>query len=500
MACLPAILAAQEKPLSAIDWLEKAPLITGDDLFQEPPVAPGVARPEISVQPLERAPRVVGLVSAETTGLPQSLWAQSDPATLTRLIANTPVARSPSMQRLLFTLLLTETHAPTQDRSDEVLAARVARLIDLGAAEPALALLDAAAPITNPKLFRLWFDASLLTGDEGRACQMLSASVRLLPDDAARIYCAVLGADWSTAALLLETAHALNTLPEARLNLLDRFLSPEVFEGAPALQPPTDLTALDVRLFEAIGESLPTTSLPRRFAPIDLRDVAGWKAQIEAAERLVRTGALEPNRLLGLYTERRAAASGGVWDRVRAVQQFEAALEPAAETTIDDTLPAVWAQMRTVGLEVAFARLFANKLAGLTFENSATRKLAWRVGLLSSEYETIAARLTDDDPNSRFLIALAQGRPQDVTAPSAKAQAVARAFSKDVSLPLALVSVRDQAKLGEYILLAMTAFDRGVQGDLNELEHGLAALRAVGLEDIVRRAALHVLLTGRDSL
>ena len=52
------------------------------------------------------------------------------------------------------------------------------------------------------------------------------------------------------------------------------------------------------------------------FAQADMRDNTGWKAQLEAAERLARNGVLDPNQLLGLYTEEKAAASGGVWDRV----------------------------------------------------------------------------------------------------------------------------------------------------------------------------------------
>ena len=40
------------------------------------------------------------------------------------------------------------------------------------------------------------------------------------------------------------------------------------------------------RLHEAIGEPLPTGALPRAYAVADLRDLAGWKPQLEAAERL----------------------------------------------------------------------------------------------------------------------------------------------------------------------------------------------------------------------
>ena len=46
---------------------------------------------------------------------------------------------------------------------------------------------------------------------------------------------------------------------------------------------------------EAIGTPLPTAPLPLAFAHSDLRHTAGWKARIEAAERLVRTGAVSAN-------------------------------------------------------------------------------------------------------------------------------------------------------------------------------------------------------------
>ena len=62
-------------------------------------------------------------------------------------------------------------------------------------------------------------------------------------------------------------------------------------------------------MFEAIGQAIPTTSLAVAFAQADLRANIGWKARIEAGERLARTGAVSDNQLVGLYTERRAAAS-----------------------------------------------------------------------------------------------------------------------------------------------------------------------------------------------
>lgn len=498
LVLMPTGLVAQDEPLSAIDWLENAPLIASEPILKEPPVTSIVQRPVIDVQPLDQAPRLIGLVPSTTTGLPNGLWERSAPEDLARLIAQTPVSRSPSMQKLLFTLLLTEARAPLRDRREKVLVARAARLMDLGASDPALALMDVAGPTLTPDLFAMWFDAALLTGEETRACATVTEARSLLSDEAARIYCAVLTGDWRTAALLLETAHALRTIPRARLDLIDRFLSADVFEGASSLPPPLAPSVVDIRMFEAIGERLPAASLPRAYASVDLRDVAGWKAQVEAAERLVRSGALEPNRLLGLYTERRAAASGGVWDRVRAVQQFETALAQPSTGALAATLPVVWAQMRRVGLETAFARLFATRLAQRQFDDPEAARLAWHIRLLSPEYETAAAQPPGDSAQMKFLAALARGVPQDVPAPDPRARAIANAFAGTSVLPQSYRFKRDAGQLGEYILQGMGAFDRGMQGDLNALEIGLAALRAVGLEDIARRAALHAVLTGPD--
>jgi hypothetical protein len=496
---IPAALWADDKPLSAIDWLDKPTPFVTPKVTPEPPVTPVVQQP-IEVQPLTEAPRLIGLVPSTTTGLPNSLWEESNTETLVRLIAETPVLRSPPMQRLFFTLLLAEARAPVDDRQERLLAARAARLLDLGAADPALALLDVSGPLRRRDVFALWFDAALLTGEETRACAAVANAPRFAPGQAARIYCAVLSGDWNTAALLLESAHALNTLPKARLDLFDRFLSPEVFDGAPPLPPPDKPDVLDVRMFEAIGERLPTASLPRVFAWIDLADIAGWKAQVEAAERLARSGALEPNRLLGLYTERRAAASGGVWDRVRTVQQFETALAQPTPTALEATLPVVWAQMQRAGLSTTFAGLFADRLSERRLEQPEARELAWKISLLSPNYEAAASRAPENTAAMRYLSALAIGRPEDARAPNAKAQAVANGFTRVDPLPIALRDARDNGRLGEYILLSISLFDRGVQGDLNALETGLAALRAVGLEDISRRAALHYLLVGKDSL
>lgn len=490
------VAAQTTEPLSAIDWLKEPGNLLPGTVMLEPPVADAVAEPQIHVAPLEALSPPLGLVDASVTGLPVDLWRPSDPARLARLIGNVPVKSSPAMQKLMFTLLLTEARAPSGGVDpDTLLLARLDRLFQLGAADPAQALVQQAGPAASPDRFRRWFDATLLTGDEDRSCTALIAQPGLSRDYRAHIFCKARRGDWASAALMLEAAHALEILPTETLDLLDRFLSPEMFEGAPYLPQPQDPDPLTFRLFEAIGERLPTASLPRAFANADLRDVAGWKAQIEAAERLTRIGALTPNHLLGLYTERAPAASGAVWDRVAAVQRFEAALDGGKPQAVADALIAVWAQMEAVGLQVPFAELFADRLAPRRpLPGTEAENLRWRILLLSELYEDAARSAPEGPTANAFLAALARGMPDQAPSPSPLADAITEGFAWAAPVPTDLQTMLDQSRLGEAILEAMQLYAQGARGNLVDLTAAIATLRRVGLEDTARRAALQLLI------
>ena len=56
---------------------------------------------------------------------------------------------------------------------------------------------------------------------------------------------------------------------------------------------------------------------------------------------------------------------------------------------------------------------------------------------------------------------------------------------------------RQEDKLGEAILRAIALFNIGTDGDLKALTDALAFFRAIGLEDVARRASLQVLLLDR---
>lgn len=520
---------AAQAPLTVIDWLGQpdntAPL--PKTVLLEPPVTGSAARPHIAVTPLQALLPPIGLVPPAATGLPIDLWRGSDPQDIADLIHAVSVQGNPAMQSLLFTLLLSESR-PLQAEGDKVLLARLDRLITLGATDPAQALVEHAGPTATASRFRRWFFTTLLSGDEDRACASLIASPYLAPDYRARIFCAARRGDWPTAALMLESAHALDLMPKEQLDLLDRFLNPDIFELAPPLPLPIRPDPLTFRLYEAIGERLPTAPLPRAFSAADLRDVAGWKAQLEAAERLTRAGALNPNQLLGLYTDRSPAASGGIWDRVAAVQHFEAALNSASSDAVANALPAVWQAMQLAGLEVGFADLFSSQLARFKLSGDAA-ELAWRIRLLAPSYEIASHSPPSNSPENNFLAALAQGTPghpgsnaaaEPETAPrtetadhqedpndssalavqskapdvSPLSHSIMRGFSDQAEIPDRLQILLDNGQLGEAILRTMDLFARGAQGNLGDLSHALAALRAVGLEDTARRATLQLML------
>lgn len=492
IAALAAGSATAQAPLSAIDWLSQTPTVALDvaPFVEEPPIDQGVTTPEVTVSPLGNVGRdAVGLLSSSVTGLPSALWQESPAQTLADRIADLRVEGSPAMQALLYTLLLAEANPP-QDagQADALLLARVDKLVALGAIEQANALLERAGPNTET-LFQRWFDVTLLLGEEQRACEALNPAPHLSPSYAARVFCLARAGDWTAAALTLETANLLGLLTLEEDALLLRFLDSEISEGEPLLVTPNDPTPLTFRLYEAIGEPLPTTSLPRPFAHADLRSTSGWKAQLEAAERLASVGALPENRLLGIYTERQPAASGMIWDRVDALQAFDEAVQAEDRTAVEETLAAAWSAAQQARVEVPFSRIYGPVLADLSLTGVA-QVLAREIQLLSPAYE-VAAQSGPRD----FLAGLARGSPPR-RGQTPEEQAVAEAFN-GAGVPQSFSHKLARGQLGEVILAAMALYEQGLSGDLRALTESLATFRALGLEDTARQAALQVLLLDR---
>ena len=493
-----ATAASAQAPLSVIDWLSDS--LTEPALRQLGDPTSDVARSalpaDVSVSDIDD-PSLdgIGLLPASATGLPKDLWGHSRASDLAARFHKPGDDMLPAMQELLYTLLLAELDPPFDSGPDAKLyLARLDRLLDFGALDQAQSLLDLSGQ-SQPAIFRRAFDVALLLHRENRACDTLRQTPALSPTFPARIFCLARGGDWNAAALSLETGRTLGFLTEFDQALLARFLDPVLFEGEPSPDIPPRPSPLVFRLLDAIGEPMPTAKLPRAFAHADLNSNTGWKAQIEAVERLVRAGALDANRLLGLYSERRPAASGSVWDRVAAVQQLDYALTQRDSAAVSAALPLAWAQMELGELEVPFARLFFPRLAGLDLK-PASRELTFEIAMLTDQYETVANGPVPPTDRHQLLAAIAKGQPGTVFSADPMIAALQDGF-RATGIPVRLQSLTSNRRLGEAMLRAITLFANGARGDLDELTDALAFFRAVGLEDVARRAALQLLILER---
>lgn len=506
LAPVPALAQEDGSPLTAIDWLEHAlGMPQPPAVSPEPPDAqtdaPAPTLPDayfeaIAVSPLSGAEQdTTGLFTAERIGLPRELWGPTPMAEIADAIAALPADTLPSAARLGLRLLMAE-FAPPADLSaatrGTLLLARVDKMVALGALEQASQLIEAAQDPTADLRARA-FDIALLLGEEDRACAQMSGKITAQTGQAAQIFCMARRGDWQSAHSSLTVARSLGTIDPVEDTLLTRFLEEEEVEFT--LPPPQEITPLAWRIMEALGDPVTTSGLPVAFSHADLRGVSGWRAQLDAAERLTRIEALQPNRLFGLYTERRAAASGGLWERVRAVQSLERAVATRDQAAISAELAAAWPLFTAAELEVAFAAIHAETLADLPLTGPAT-SILWTMLLLAQERVDRTAELAPDTTVARFVMALAKGASLPEIGNNDMARAIQIAF-QDTPLPELVQSQIDEGALGLVLLGALDQISQAAAGDLHAATLALQRLRALGLDAAARQIAVEMLILDR---
>lgn len=494
--------AGDAAPLSVIDWLSDSLAVEDAPI---PPAVPGEpavttsALPEaITVTPLgEPSADGVGLVSAAALGLPEDLWGTSTASDLARRFANQNTNGLPAMRGLIRALATAELAPPPGDNpAAPLFFARVDALLAMGALGPAERLLERAG-LSEPERFRRWFDITLLTGTEDKACRRLRASPDLIPTYSARVFCLARGGDWAAAALTLETAETLQVLTPDEGALLAHFLDAELFEGADPPALPSRPSPLTYRLYEAIGEVIPTPPLPLAFAHADLRPVAGWKAEAAAAERLMQAGAIAPETWRDVWLRRLPAASGGVWDRIAAFQALDRAAEANDPAAVSTALPRTWTAMKSAGLEPAFAALYAPKLQRLGLRDRAG-ELAWRIGLLSPGFHALPPPQNAASASASVLHQVAGLVPLTATSEGATATAILDGLRAEAP-PERFQTLIAAGRTGEAVLDAIALFNAGAEGDTAKLTDAIAMLRHAGLERHARQGALQVLLLAPDA-
>lgn len=460
LAAIAAAPAAAQAPLSASDWLsggtpparEASGWRPGDPRPQHgatpdpaqtrtpsgPPVARTGSVGRVTVSRLDGGdPDAAGTITPAAAGLPADLWAGSDPATLAGMIARTP-ARLPAMTALMQRLLLVQLPPPPGDSArGELFLARADRLLEMGDLAAARALLIQQAGNRHPEVYRRLFDIAMLDGNEGQACAMMNRTPGISPGHAARIFCLAQSGDWSAAAIVLHGAGDLGLIDPPRIDLLHQFMDDSYVDSGQALTPPDPLTPLDFRMMEAVGQPLPTAPLPIAFAHSDLRPSTGWKARLEAAERLAAAGVLPAAEMQAIYAEQRPAASGGVWERAAAVQALA-----APDGITDAALIRADTAFATAGFSDVLAAIMAPRMSGLS----------------------------PDAPAAQDALARLRDWTGEGPAPTLPDPADPPADRK-----------------GEALMRAMADIDAGIDEDETRAARGLSMLRALGLE---RDAAL----------
>lgn len=479
----------QDTPISAIDWLSdsvRAPAPQREQIIIAGPSLDTITTTSLDDVKMDG----VGLIPAADIGLPRNTWGNSQSADIAAAFAaltghgKTPL---PAVQDFTLTLLLAELAPPNDSTRDaELFIGRIDALLALGAIDQAQALLERAGT-TTPDMFRRWFDVALLTGTENDACAALQTNAELSPSFPARIFCLARNGDWSAAALTLDTAKALNFITDDQDALLARFLDPELFEGEPAPNAPTIPTPLEFRMFEAIGEPISILGLPRAYAHSDLRPQIGWKSRLEAAEILGRAGTISTNRLLGIYSANTASASGGVWNRVRTAQALEKAINSGDSSAVNAVLMDAYIEFESVGLLPALGAMFGADLATI---DGLTDPHAFRLMMMSLDYETIARDIPQTTPFETSLAAVARGQAPTVIGDDDAVRTVATAFETTELGPYA--AMIDGDRLGEAILTAMAALRP--EGDMTDAGAALSFFRGIGLEEFARRAALQLMI------
>lgn len=506
---------AVAEPRSAIPWLSQSIEIDRSPPPGRPASAGGGATDpvggEITVTTLGEVSRdAVGLLQPEETGLPRALWGPVPAGDVAGMIADEPDQGVPAARALFQTLLLAEADPPPPggegaDDGTGVLIARVDRLLGIGALVDARALIEAAGPDT-PDLFRRWFDIGLLLDEAQEPCAALRQNPALSPTLPARVFCLARGGDWNAAEITLTLGQQVGSIPPDEEALLARFLDPELFEDAEEEPPiPDPLTPLDFLMREAVGLPRPPGPLPLAFLHTELAEHVPMRQRVEAAERLVISGAIAPAILFAAYRSGTPAASGGVWDRAQAVQALDRALaqEPARPADVGAALVAADAALAPRGLRVALATAMAPELADIDPASLAPdqRTTLLELALLSGDTAAaLRAAGPEPDPRVAGLLAIAGLAPAPDAAPPDPALAAALAGLGDPApadeRAARLVALVGSGQAGGALLGALALIGNGPSADLPALRAALATIVAAGQAGPARQIALQSLLPG----
>lgn len=214
-----------------------------------------------------------------------------------------------------------------------------------------------------------------------------------------------------------------------------------------------------------------------------LRTTSGWKAQLEAAERLARARALPAGILDQLYTAQRPAASGGVWERAAAVQALDAALATGDAARIGPALVTAFQRMEQAGLRDSFAAIAA---PGCSPRSCRAMPPIWRCGCGSGPERPRSRAHPKTSSTPRFWRWRPAASPEPLTPALG---ALAPVFAAELPPQ---PDPKDGIALAPALYGALADADAGTQGDITRAVRGVRMLRELGLIADARRVATQI--------
>ena len=160
------------------------------------------------------------------------------------------------------------------------------------------------------------------------------------------------------------------------------------------------------------------------------------------------------------------AASGGIWDRTKAVQDLQSAIKGGELALVGSNLPKAWSLLSVAELGVPFASHFSKPLFDSSLGTPA-ENLVLKIAMLS-EWKLAAAETAKTDEQLAFPAALALGDMPLPAAVSDREKTVSAGFA-DTDLPISLSQLIEENRSGEAILIAINLFLTGVDGDKDSL-------------------------------
>ena len=203
-------LAAQS-PLSAIDWLSKENSKFKRSISEVKNTDVKKIN-DIQVSTLNSNEyQSIGLLPIYVTGIPSTIWRNSSFDDLEYSFKTMPTFSYSPIQELMYSLLLAEARPPLNEPSRYAfLEIRLEKLLDYGAVDPAIALIERASPVPE-KMISLLFDISLLSSNNLPICEPVLQNTKNRDLQAELIYCYARKGDWLTAHLILKTEEVRKT-------------------------------------------------------------------------------------------------------------------------------------------------------------------------------------------------------------------------------------------------------------------------------------------------